>query len=163
MVLKIKFPIFVNQILKMNKKEVLDKIIEEQQSVIENLKESVERYKTASDLEENSAADPDELSRQAEAKDMQLRFEQLLSEAEYNLSEIEDEKEKSRTEAEAGSLIETDKICFFIGISVPKFELEGKDVISVSEEAPIAKEMEGKTAGDSFKMGDQELKILSIQ
>lgn len=147
----------------MNKKEVLDRIVEEQKSVIENLQESVDRYKTASDLENNSTSDPDELSRQTEAKDMQLRFEQLLSEAEYNLNELEAERNKSHSEAELGSLVETKDMFFFIGISIPKFELEGKDVISVSEETPIAQEMEGKKTGDTFKMGDQELEILSVQ
>ncbi|SFI38611.1 hypothetical protein [Halpernia frigidisoli] len=147
----------------MNKKEVLESIIKEQQSVIENLQESVDRYKTASDLEENSASDPDELSHQTEAKDMQLRFEQLHSEAKNNLNLLESEKENSYEEIENGSLIETENFFFFVGISVPSFDLNGKQVISVSEEAPIFKEMQGKKAGDEFKMGDTDYKILDIK
>ena len=147
----------------MNKKEILDSIIKEQQSVIENLQDSVNRYKTASDLEENSTSDPDELSRQTEAKDMQLRFEQLHSEAKHHLNLLENEKDNNYEEIENGSLIETEKYYFYVGISVPSFDFKGKEVISVSEEAPIFKEMEGKKAGDEFKMGDTNYKILDIK
>lgn len=59
----------------MKREEILDKIIEEQQRVIDNLQQSVDRYKTASDLDEDDTSDPDDLARQTEAKDMQLRYE----------------------------------------------------------------------------------------
>ena len=62
----------------MKREEILDKIIEEQQRVIDSLKQSVDRYKTASDLDEDDTSDPDDLARQTEAKDMQLRYEKLL-------------------------------------------------------------------------------------
>lgn len=146
----------------MNRLDILTKIIEEQNKVIESLQQSVDRYKTASDIDEESTHDPEDFSNQSVAKDMQLRFEKMMTEAEQNLSFLEKEKELTHTEIEKGSLIETDKNFLFVGISVPVFEVDGKQVMSFSEKAPIFEEMTGKTSGDKVKVGDDSFKIQSI-
>lgn len=146
----------------MERKEILNKIIEEQKNIIENIENAVERYKNASNLEENSSSDPEDLSHQAEAKDMQLRYENMLRLEEQNLSFVENELEEKHTEIENGGLISTDKNHLFIGISVPSFEYEGKDVISFSDDAPIFTKIKDKKIGDKITIGDQEMEIKSI-
>lgn len=147
----------------MKRKEIIAKIIEQQQIVIQSLENSVERYKTASDLEENSTSDPEDLSHQTEAKDMQLRYEKMLRDAKNSLSFLEGELKETHTEIEDGVLISTDKNYLFVGISVSVFEFDGKEVISFSDDAPVFKEIRNKKAGDQIKFGDQNLEILSIQ
>ncbi|KIA89305.1 hypothetical protein [Kaistella jeonii] len=146
----------------MNRKNILNKIIQEQNKVIESLQQSVDQYKTASDIDEESTHDSEDFTNQSIAKDMQLRFEKMMTEAVQNLNFLEKEKEIIHTEIENGSLIETDKNFLFIGISVPVFKVESKEVISFSEKAPIFKEIKGKNTGDTVKIGDDALKILSI-
>ncbi|MFC6269103.1 hypothetical protein [Frigoriflavimonas asaccharolytica] len=146
----------------MERKKILKRIIEEQNNIIENLENSVARYKIASNLEENSASDPEELSHQAEAKDMQLRYENMLRIEEQNLAFVETEMEENHTEIENGALISTEKNYLFVGISVPVFEFEGKKVVSFSDDAPIFKIVEDKKIGDTIMMGDQKLEIKSI-
>lgn len=146
----------------MNKRELLDSIIEEQKKVTENLEANVKRYSTASDLEENSA-DPDELSHQTEAKDMQLRFEKMLHSAEHDLSFLENLGAEKLETIEKGSIIETETHYLFVGVSTTNFNFDGKNVICFTEEAPIYKELENKKIGDSFKIGDNEMEIINIQ
>lgn len=146
----------------MNRIDIVLKIIEEQNKVIESLQESVERYKTASDIDEESTHDPEDFSNQTVAKDMQLRFENIMVEAKQNLNFLESEKEATHTGIENGSLIETDKNFLFVGISVPVFEIEGKEVISFSENAPVFEEMKNKNVGDKVKVGEDSLKIKAI-
>lgn len=146
----------------MNRKDIISKIIKEQNEVIESLKQSVERYKTASDIDEESTHDPEDFSNQTVAKDMQLRFESMLSEAEQNLHFLENETEITHTDIENGSLIDTDKNFIFVGVSVPVFEAEGKQVLSFSEKAPVFETMKGKLVGDIVKVGEDSLKIQSI-
>ena len=146
----------------MNRKDIISKIIKEQNEVIESLKQSIERYKTASDIDEESTHDPEDFSNQTVAKDMQLRFESMLSEAEQNLHFLENETEITHTDIENGSLIETDKNFIFVGVSVPIFKTEGKEVLSLSEKAPVFETMKGKLVGDIVKVGEDSLKIQSI-
>lgn len=146
----------------MNRKDIISKIIKEQNEVIESLKQSIERYKTASDIDEESTHDPEDFSNQTVAKDMQLRFESMLSEAEQNLHFLENETEITHTDIENGSLIETDKNFIFVGVSVPIFKTEGKEVLSFSEKAPVFETMKGKLVGDIVKVGEDSLKIQSI-
>ncbi|TXF75904.1 hypothetical protein [Chryseobacterium sp.] len=148
---------------KMDRKEIFERIIEEQKKIINSLQESVNRYKSASDLDEDDTSDPDDYARQTEAKDMQLRFEKMLSEATKNLNFLDSEKEMSHTEIENGSLVETDKNYLYIGISVPAFKVQDKEVISFSEDAPVFKEIKGKKAGDQVKIGENSFKIINIQ
>ena len=141
---------------------ILEKLIAEQRKVIESLQQSVNQYKSASDMDEESTHDPEDFSQQSQAKDMQLRFEKMLGEAEENLSFLMNEKESSHHVIEKGSVIETDKNFLFVGISVPVFDIDGKEVISFSDNAPIYEGFKGKKIGDRVKIGDHSYEIQSI-
>ena len=146
----------------MNRKDIINKIIEEQKKVIESLESSVERYKVASDIDEESTHDPEDFSRQTEAKDMQLRYEKMLRNAESEMSFLEKETELSHETTENGSIIETKQNFYFVGISVPMIKLKEKQIISFSEDAPIFQSMKGKKVGDEVKIGDNKEVISSI-
>lgn len=146
----------------MKRAEILLKIIEEQKKVIESLQQSVNQYKTESDMDEESTHDPEDFSHQTEAKDMQLRFEKTIKTAEQNLRFLENEKERSHEKIENGCLIETDKNFLFVGISVPIFKIEDKEVISFSEEAPVFENIRGKKVGEQVKIRDMSFVIQSF-
>ena len=146
----------------MDKAKILSAIIDEQEKVINNLKASIERYKQESNMDEDNTLDPDDYARQNEAKDMQLRYENMLKSAKHNLKFLEDSKIKVNDKIEAGTVIETDKTYIFVGISLPVFKYEGKDVISVSEEAPVFQNLKSKTLGDTLELGNNNFKIISF-
>ena len=62
----------------------------------------------------------------------------------------------------AGTLVETDKNYLLIGISVPAFKFENKDVMSCSEDAPIYKNVKNRKIGDIFEIGKNSFEILKI-
>lgn len=146
----------------MNKKDILEKIIEEQNKVIESLEQSVERYKIASDLDEESTHDPEDFSHQTEAKDMQLRYEKMLREAQQSMDFLINQKGENHQEIEEGAIIETDENYLFIGVSVPRFQAGDKEVVSLSAEAPIFHNLKGKKVGEAIQLGAKELTIKSI-
>lgn len=146
----------------MNREEILGKIIEEQQRVIDNLLQSVERYKTASDLDEDDTSDPDDLARQAEAKDMQLRFEKMLAKEKNDMAFVQAERNKNYTQAELGALVETDKNYFFMAVPLPKFTVNGKEIFCISPDAPIFQKLKNKKVGDTVEMGTNTFEIKSI-
>ena len=146
----------------MNKNEIIKSIINEQNVVISTIENSVSRYKNASDIDENDSIDPEDFSHQDEAKEMQLRYEQILVQAKNNLDFLETYKDKETTKIELGSLIETDDLYIFIGISLQQFMLNGKNVITISEEAPIYNSIKEKTIGEKITIGTIENTIISI-
>lgn len=146
----------------MKRKEILNLVIEEQQKIIDKLKDTVDRFKTASDIDEDDTIDPEDFSQQTQAKDMQLRFEKTLREAKQSLKFVQDELEEQHEKIEIGSLIETDKKWLFVGISVPLFIFEGKNVLSFSNKAPVFAAIRGKKKGDLVQIGDTEHLIQEI-
>lgn len=146
----------------MNKNEIIKNIINEQNVVISTIENSVSRYKNASDIDENDSIDPEDFSHQDEAKEMQLRYEQILVQAKNNLDFLETYKNKETTKIELGSLIETEDLYIFIGISLQQFMLNGKNVIAISEEAPIYNSIKEKTIGEKITIGTIENTIISI-
>ena len=146
----------------MNRKDILKSIIEEQDKLIDNLNNSVNRYTVASDIDEESTHDPEDFSQQTQAKDMQLRYEKLRNDAQQQLNFLHSEINEVHDKIEAGSLIETDKNYFFVGASVPLFEFNEKEVIVLSEEAPVFQELKDKSVGDTVKVGDEKYTITSI-
>jgi hypothetical protein len=146
----------------MSKNEVVSKIIEEQKTVIANLENSVSRYRTASDIDEHDSIDPEDFSHQEEAKDMQLRYEQMAIQAKTNLDILESYKNKNCATLVAGALVETEDLYLFIGISTPQFILNDKNVITISEQAPIYSLLKEKVVGEKITIGKIENTILSI-
>lgn len=146
----------------MNRKDIIKSIIEEQDKLIDNLNNSVNRYTVASDIDEESTHDPEDFSQQTQAKDMQLRYEKLRNDAQQQLNFLHSEINEVHDKIEAGSLIETDKNYFFVGASVPLFEVNEKEVIVLSEEAPVFQELKDKSVGDMVKVGDEKYTITSI-
>lgn len=146
----------------MNKNEIIKSIINEQNVVISTIENSVSRYKNASDIDENDSIDPEDFSHQDEAKEMQLRYEQILVQAKNSLDFLETYKNKETTKIELGSLIETEDLYIFIGISLQQFMLNGKNVIAISEEAPIYNSIKEKTIGEKITIGTIENTIISI-
>jgi hypothetical protein len=146
----------------MDRIEIINRIIEEQQKVLESLKATVERYKTASDLDEESTHDPEDFSQQTQAKDMQLRYEKMLSDAEFNLHFLEKEKKEKHDKIEKGALVETDHHFLFVGISVHPFHVGDKEVLSFSEKAPVFGNIKSHQIGDSVIIGEQTMKIIDF-
>ena len=56
----------------------------------------------------------------------------------------------------------TGKTYIFVGVSVPIFKYAEKDVISVSEDAPIFKTLKAKKTGENLEFGKNIFKIISF-
>lgn len=146
----------------MKRTDIINIIIEEQKVVIESLKQSVERYKIASDLDEESTHDPEDFSQQTQAKDMQLRYEKTLREAEQSLAFVEGELKEKHDKIEKGTLVETDQNFLFVGISVPPFQFGNKEVLAFSDHAPVFQNIKAKNKGDTVEVGAKSLQIIDF-
>lgn len=146
----------------MNRKEVILAVKKELEKSITQLEHSVKRYKTASDMDEDNTLDPEDYSHQGEAKDMQLRFETRLYETRQQYTKLLNFMEQPHIDVEPGALIETDQGYFFIGLALPSFIADGKEVICVSEKAPLYQDLKNCKSGDVVSVGQKSYTIISV-
>ena len=146
----------------MNKTLLALEIVAELQAYIQQIENSVKRFKIATDLDDNDTLDPEDYVRQSEAAEMQLRYEQLLRQAKEMETFMLEHEQKEYTIILPGALVETEMYYIYVGISIPSFKWDDKTVITLSEKAPAYAKMRGKKAGDTIELGAKRHKILAI-
>ena len=146
----------------MNKTLLVLEIAAELQAYIQQIENSVKRYKLATDLDDDDTLDPEDYARQSEAAEMQLRYEQLLRQAKEMENFMMEHDSNTYAIVLPGALIETETYFIYVGISIPSFKWGDKTVITLSEKAPAYAEMRGKKAGDTIELGAKRHKILAV-
>ncbi len=146
----------------MNKTAIFNKIVEQEELYIEKLKQTLEQYRRASDLDEEGTMDRQDMSQANEAKDMQMRLRVQLDKANNDLAELKNVGSKAYDKVAAGAMVTTGKAYFFVGVSLHALVVNGKDVHGVSAESPAFKTMYGKAPGDTFELGDTTYNIEAV-
>lgn len=147
----------------MNKIKILEQIVKEQSKTLANLTASIQKYKSASDMDEDDTLDPEDYSHQGEAREMKMRMEQLLLRESKNLEIIEKCLSIENEEVAFGALLDLDSKYLFVGVSIHPFSFEGKEVYSISTEAPIFQLIKGKKVNELIELGTNSYKIKSIK
>ncbi|MEO7768082.1 MAG: hypothetical protein ABIS01_11675 [Ferruginibacter sp.] len=146
---------------KITKQEVLNICIQKQEEQVENFDSRVTSMKSDINNKDNSVSQTED--RQTGKIEMLGIYEreQAISTTDLNylksLSSIEE-----YSTVQAGALVFTDDLLFFIAISTEKFEIGGVTIIGISVRAPIYKAMEGLAKGDSFKFNETEYLIKEL-
>lgn len=148
----------------MNKANILAQIIDEQKKIVESMETSQEEYREESDLDEGGGSiDPEDLSNQTNAKEMQMRMSVLLEKAKSELDRLQQFEGVEKDEVSPGALVDTGEKLFFIGSGIANMQIKEKELLGVSIEAPAYRTMQGKKAGDTFALGNENYTIISIQ
>lgn len=147
----------------MNKIKILEQIVKEQSKTLANLTASIQKYKSASDMDEDDTLDPEDYSHQGEAREMKMRMEQLLLKESKNLELIEKCLSIENEEVAFGALLDLDSKYIFVGVSIHPFSFEGKEVYSISTEAPIFQLIKGKKVNELIELGTNSYTIKSIK
>ena len=71
-------------------------------------------------------------------------------------------QQKASSQVEPGALVETDKSLFFIGLSMASFNVDHKDLYSVSVDSPAYQSIRGKSEGEQFTIGKETHTIRHI-
>lgn len=146
----------------MKKSEIRDLIIQHQKELVQDLEQAVKKLREDSDMDEDSLKDSEDFSHQNESKEMERRINEQLKIAKADLTIIQNCAEKSFGGVHFGAFVETDKNSFFVCIPTAPFEVGGKNVIGISDHAPIFYKMKDKKVGETFVMANITYKILSI-
>jgi len=146
----------------MKKEEVIQKLVSTQKRVISDLETSYNRLKADADIDENETRDPEDFSRQTESGEMARRFKFKILKAQNDLEYLEKLEVHTGNEIAEGSLVVTDSLIFFVGISIQPIDQEGRHIVSISTKSPIYTTMRGLKAGDNFAYANRSYHIDSV-
>lgn len=157
-----KLTLAITKVEKMDKTRILQEIMAVLQKYTHQIESSIMRYKLAVTIDEDDILDPEDLSHQAEASDLLLRFKQLLLQAKKQEQFLLTHGTNKTDCISPGALVETKSHYIYIGISVPAFKFNGKTVVTLSEKAPAYHNMREKKVGEIIELGEHYLKIITI-
>lgn len=146
----------------MNRTEILRSIRTMLERNITEITQTLDTYRSSSDIDETDTHDPEDFSQQTESRDMVRLVQQQLDNAQAHLSRLENLADKNAETVEPGAIVKTDKNVFFIGVSFPSITEGEHEILGISPESPAYNTMRGKTKGDSFKLGNHEYTITGI-
>ncbi len=146
----------------MNKQEIIAALIASEVNFMEKLSITLEEFKMASDLDEEATMDRQEMSQANEAKDMQLRMQLQYDKAKADLDELKNDSQTSNDTVVSGSLIETEKSFYYVGVAVHSIEVDGKTLYGISSDSPAFTEVFGKAKGDSINLGENKHTIINL-
>lgn len=130
---------------------------------IDRLKKQLEELKASLGSETKSSAGDKHETGRAMVQLEQEKIGKQLQEAEM-LKKILQQvpKENKPQKAALGSLVTTDKHCYYLAVSAGKFEDLGSAVYCISTNTPIGKLLLGKQTGDEFLFNGVRQRILEL-
>ena len=147
------------------KKEVLNQAKRKHQSVIDDLRGEINAIRESeSDNNADGQADLEEMSQDvmADSRRETIARELDFAQDELNLLNRLIIEEPLHDEVTLGSVVETNKMTFYVSASIEEFEADGKKLFGISTKAPIYEAMKGLKKGDKFEMRNQNYSIKDV-
>ena len=149
---------------KMNLKENLFKqcklFVNKRLQTVEELLSS--NQKALQSETKSSAGDKHETGRAMLQLEMEKASQQLMGVNEMKIILAKIEVLKKHKIAHLGSIIETNRVNYFLSISAGKLTIHDKDYFAVSISSPIGKLLLGKKMGEQFTFSGSTIKIVKI-
>ena len=145
------------------KEELIAELVQHQQLKITELKDRLKLASEAADIDEDNSLDPEDFSHQSEASDIKMLVENQLIVAEQELKQLLLIDTSTKNRVEPGAIVSANGFIFFIGVSFPTVSFQGSDILGISIDTPIYRELKGNSTGDSFNISGKVYFIQSIQ
>lgn len=133
----------------MNKSEILNIIQLKLTQKVETLEKMIAETRASNNETKSSMGDKYETGRemlQQEINNIQRQLNETLNQQNF-LKKLNTEV---CTKVQNGALVKTDKGFFYISVSSGEIVFEGKKIMTISSESPLAKAMFGKKIAETF-------------
>lgn len=144
-----------------NRNEILSKLHQTLDQKIQYFQNLIEDLRASNTDTKSSMGDKYETSRemlQQEIMQLQRQLDSVLMQK----SVLNKVKEPIQEKITFGSIVKTSMGNFVIAISIPEFDVSGEKYIGISEQTPLAKQLIGKSKGDTFTIQQKERLIREI-
>lgn len=137
----------------MNKSEILDIIRDKIQQKIQIFTTLIEETRASNNDTKSSMGDKYETGRemlQQEINNLQRQLNEML--IQQNI--VAKLSSEPCSKVQNGALVTTNKGLFFVSVSIGEIAINGKKIMTVSEESPLVKAMYGKKPGEQFSINN---------
>ena len=159
--MKVPFIGFSQNLLKMNKREILNFIQNILTEKIQNLQKLIEETRASSNDTKSSMGDKYETGRemlQQEINNLQIQLNGFSN----SMNILKNINPVPHQSVGLGSLIQTEKGKFFIAISLGEIAFENEKIFIISAESPLAKAMHGLKKSDIFSINNVNQAIKNV-
>ena len=150
----------INNTIKLKVYEAIQAhLIQNKQLIINSLNDLTNDAKNDT---KSTAGDKHETGRammQHEQEKLRLQLVELENQISF-LQKINPENKAAKIQL--GSMVQTDKACFYIAIAFGQLKIQTQQIFVISPIAPIAQQMLGKSINDQFEMNGLTYKISAI-
>ncbi|MDQ0782705.1 hypothetical protein [Chryseobacterium sp. W4I1] len=137
----------------MNKQELLNSIKTKITDKIQSFENLIAETRASSNDTKSSMGDKYETGREMLQQEIN-NLQRQLNEALIQQSVIQKISAEPSVKAQGGALIKTDKGLFYITVSAGEIISEGKKIMTISAESPLAKAMSGKKEHENFTVNN---------
>jgi transcription elongation GreA/GreB family factor len=150
----------INNTIKLKVYEAIQaQLIQNKQLIINSLNDLTNDAKNDT---KSTAGDKHETGRammQHEQEKLRLQLVELENQISF-LQKINPENKAEKIQL--GSMVQTDKACFYIAIAFGQIAIDDTNIFVISSIAPIAQQMLGKSINDQFEMNGLTYKVSAI-
>ncbi len=133
------------------------------QQRIDAAKESMQNAQAAANSEEkNSAGDKYETSRAMSHLEKDMHARQLAANQNELAALLAVDCNKIRTSVTTGSIVDCDELLFFIAAGLGKISFNGGTIYLLSPNAPVARSLVHKVAGNKIIFNNKEIIIKDV-
>lgn len=146
---------------KIAKTDILNACIQKQEELVESFKQRETEMRDDAYSQDGSESQAEDRKAgkleiiNALGKELVFAHEELLF-----LNSLNGTKESNVVEP--GSVVTTDQLTFFIGVSSEKVEVNGEEFFGISTKAPIYASMEGLAKGAAFQFNETKYQIKDV-
>lgn len=145
----------------LSKAAIVRASIQKQEGLIKDFEKEVASIK--SEILDNDTSQSQGDNSRAERTDVLNSYEKELGFLKDELTYLQNLEWKGENkETEPGAVVVTDKLTFFVSVSVEDVMVESQKVYGISAKAPIFGVMRGKKAGDTFEYNQVKYTIKKV-
>ena len=147
--------------MSVNKKELFDACMQEQEKEVANFENRVNMLKK--DLFENKESASQSSGGNAGRMELLANYEKELAFSQMEMNQLKlSDPLVANTMVGPGAIVMTEQLNVYISIPTDKIEINGENFIGISVKSPIYKVMQGKKKGDSFSFNERDYTILNV-
>lgn len=145
----------------MDKSIILDTVKNKISEKIRNFESLITETRASNNDTKSSMGDKYETGREMLQQEIN-NIQRQLNEALHQQATIQKISPESSGKVQNGALVKTNKGLFYISASVGEIVVENTKIMTISDEAPLAKVMMGLRAGQTFAINTMEQTIENI-
>lgn len=149
--------------MKIDKIQLQQAMLTMYETIIHELKEELKAKDTLANIDEDNTLDPEDYSHQTESREMKMLLQKQLDKALLDYEKVKNIDFSEKQEAGVGALVTTDMFNFILGVATTPFLFGNMQVVGVSTEAPIYRNLLGRKVGDSFQFSGNQYNINNVQ